>query len=348
MLVKDKIQLISKKLHNICNEPISIMEVCGTHTMALAEHGIRTFLPESIKIISGPGCPVCVTDGTDLQKAMKLASDPNNIITTFGDMLKIPVAGKTLQKFKNVKIIYSPLDSLKIAKDNPQKNIILLGIGFETTTPLIATCILQAREENIKNFFVLPMHKLVPPAVDAIFSTPNITINALLLPGHVSAITGWKYFEPITQYNLSGVVAGFDPLSIMEAIYLLVTLVQAKTPKVLNNYPQLVSEMGNLVAQQKVAQVYTTTDVVWRKIGIIANSGLRIREEYQDFDANRQFDLEIEPLEEPKGCLCGNIMMGQCNPNDCKLFKTICTPTNPIGPCMVSSEGTCAAYYKYL
>lgn len=344
---KKKCEILQKNLQQISSRNIKIMEVCGSHTMSMAKHGIRSFLPKNIEIISGPGCPVCVTDESELARALELAADPNNIIATFGDMLKIPVNGVNLSSFNNIKLIYSPIDSLKLAIQNPTKNIILLGIGFETTIPLIAETIIQASNLNLDNFFVLPIHKLVPPAVDAIFQNPQINIDGLLLPGHVSVITGWDYFSFITKYNVSGVVAGFEPIELLEAITILVNLINAKTPKVINHHPGLVKKEGNKVALKKVAQVYAKTDSPWRKIGTIALSGLKIKPAYAAFDAFNKFTFKDHPIKEVKGCLCGNIMMGQKSPLDCALYKKVCTPTNPIGPCMVSNEGTCAAYYKY-
>ena len=344
---KDKILFLKDKIIEISKQDISIMEVCGTHTMALAKNAIRTLLPPNIKIISGPGCPVCVTAQGEIQAAINLASKEDVIIATFGDMVKIPGKKKSLSDFKNVKLIYSPLDALKIAIKNPNKEIILLGIGFETTTPLIAATILQASKQKLNNFSVLPMHKTVPVALEAILDDPDSKIKGLILPGHVAAITGRAYFDFIKKYNVSGVVAGFDALDIMECIYMLVKLHNDNKTDVINNYKKIVSEKGNTTAWSTMLEIFEPSNANWRGIGNISQSGLTIKSAYKQFNALEKFNLQIEDIPEPEGCLCGKILTGKVVPTDCGYFKNGCTPSTPIGPCMVSSEGTCAAHYKY-
>lgn len=344
---KEKIDKIKKELFKISKKEISIMEVCGTHTMSLAHNAIRSLLPPNIDIISGPGCPVCVTPTGQIQLAIQLSKQDDFIITTFGDMLKVPGKKESLQDKKSVRIVYSPLESLKIARMNPDKNVVFLGIGFETTAPLVAATILEAHKNNISNFTVLPMNKTVPEALKAIISVPKNKIEGLILPGHVSAITGRKYFDFIKDYHVSGVIAGFEAQDIMECIFLLTKYINQETTEITNNYPRVVGEEGNLRAQEIMKSVFDICDSEWRGIGPIPLSGLSIKREYQDYDTIKRFSLKEEKLEDPPGCLCGSILMGKNRPNDCRHFGKSCTPSYPIGPCMVSSEGTCAAWYKY-
>lgn len=343
---KEKINILREGLKKISQKESYLMEVCGTHTMSIAKNGIRSMLPENVHIVSGPGCPVCVTSQGDIELSLQLARRDDVIITTFGDMLKVPSKGDSLQNYKNVKIVYSPLESLKIANENPDKEVVFIGVGFETTTPLIASTILEANKNNIKNFSVLPMHKLVPPALEVIFSDPEVKINGLILPGHVSAITGTKYFNYL-EGRVSGVVSNFEALGMMESIYLLVKDINDNKKSIMNNYPKVVTKEGNHKAMDAVTEVYEEIDVSWRGIGVIPKSGLGIKKEYAEFDAAKKFNLNAPEIEDPKGCLCGAILMGKTDPYKCKHFGKSCTPTRPVGPCMVSSEGTCAAYYKY-
>ncbi|HLE11367.1 MAG: hydrogenase formation protein HypD [Bdellovibrionales bacterium RIFOXYD12_FULL_39_22] len=349
--MKEKIKVIKNLIsteiqkQNISN--INLMEVCGTHTMAIAKYAIKSMLPTNINIISGPGCPVCVTAATDIEMGIELASRSETIIATFGDMIKVPGRKKTLSEFGNVKIIYSPLDALALAQNTPNKEIVLLGIGFETTTPLIAATMLQAQKSALNNFSVLSMNKTVPAALEVILSSSDCKINGLLLPGHVSAVTGRNYFDFLSKFNAAGVISGFGPLEIMESIYLLVKMFSERKKEVINNHPQFVTEEGNQTAMKILFSVFEDADVDWRGIGIIPHSGLAIRKEFAQYDAKKKFKLHTTRIENPPHCLCGNILMGKARPNDCKLFGKACTPANPIGPCMVSSEGTCAAYYKY-
>ncbi len=340
-------KLIYEEIKNKKIENINIMEVCGTHTMAVAKYAIKSLLPPEINIISGPGCPVCVTSATDIESGIELAKKEHTIIATFGDMVKVPGKNQTLSEFNNIKIIYSPLDALALAQANPLKEIILLGIGFETTTPLIAATILQAKKLSLENFSVLSMNKTVPAALEVILSDPDCRIDGLLLPGHVSAITGRRYFNFLEKFNVGGVIAGFAPLEIMESLYLLVKNFGEKGNTIVNNYPQFVTENGNMVAMKTLFTLFENADVEWRGIGTIKNSGLTIRTEFKKYDAKIKFDLQIQQIDPPPNCLCGNILMGKAKPLECKFFGKLCNPTNPIGPCMVSSEGTCAAYYKY-
>lgn len=316
--------------------------------MSLARHGIRSLLPKNVRMISGPGCPVCVTSAGDIQASIDLANKSNVIIATFGDMLKVPAPnGDSLLNHKNVKICYSPLEALELAKEHPNQEIVFLGIGFETTAPLIAATIEQAIKTGIKNFSVLPMHKTVPVALKAIFADPEVKVDALLLPGHVSAITGSQYWDFLYDLKIPGVIAGFEAEDLLGAITKLVALKEQERMEVVNNYPQVVTKKGNQYAWSMLEKYFRPSDAKWREIGLIPGSGLDLRDEYLDFSAIKRFNLKIEDVANTPGCLCGRIMMGKNHPKDCPHFAKSCTPANPVGPCMVSSEGSCAACYKY-
>jgi hydrogenase expression/formation protein HypD len=347
-MIRTRIKEIKDNIFRISQKDICIMEVCGTHTMSIAKHGIRSLLPSNIRIISGPGCPVCVTPSGEIGSAIELAKDDKFIIATFGDMLRVPSDGDFLQNYKNVKIIYSPLDSLELANKNPKKEIVLLGIGFETTAPLIGSTIKIAAQKDIDNFSVLCMHKIVPPAIEAILNGGvSKDMGGLILPGHVSVITGRKYFDFIKAYRMSGVISGFEAEDVLESIYLLVKFHETGECQIVNNYMSVVSEEGNKAALGITEDVFEICDSTWRGIGVISNSGLRIRDKYKKHDVVSKFNLKVKNIDDPKGCLCGQILMGISIPKDCGYFGKDCTPSDPVGPCMVSSEGTCAAHYKY-
>ena len=344
----NKIENIKNDIIKISKKDICIMEVCGTHTMSIAKTGIRSLLPQNIKIISGPGCPVCVTPSGEIHAAMQLAKNDKFIIATFGDMLKVPSGDDFLQNYKNVKVVYSPLDSLKLAIQNQDKEVIFLGIGFETTAPLIASTIKTAEQNKLNNFSVLCMHKIVPPAIDVILANDtDKRVGGLILPGHVSAITGRKYFDFMKKYKVSGVVSGFEAIDIMSTIYMLVKFYESGEFDIVNNYKTVVSEDGNKIALDMMNEVFDIHDTQWRGIGLIKGSGLKVRNRYKKYDAADKFNVTIENISDPKGCRCGEVLMAKATPKQCMLFGKTCTPSNPVGPCMVSSEGTCAAFYKY-
>ena len=345
---KDKIHILKEKIDEIGKTNLSFMEVCGTHTMSVAKHAIKSMLPETINIVSGPGCPVCVTSAADIETALNLARQEDKIICTFGDMIKVPSKKDALQNYKNVEIVYSPLDALTYAGKYPDKEVVMLGIGFETTTPLISATIKTAKDEEIDNFSVISMHKTVPEALKAILAGKDISLNGLILPGHVSAITGRTYFDFIKEYETNGVIAGFEALDLLECIYLLSKNIEEGRVEVVNNYQSVVSEKGNKVAMNILYEVFENCDADWRGIGTIPMSGLKIRDEFEKFDAKKRFDIEAEKIDEPEACKCGEILMARARPNNCTLFGKACTPADPVGPCMVSSEGTCAAYYTYM
>ena len=328
------------------------MEFCGGHTVTIFRYGIRRVLPSTIDMVSGPGCPICVTANADLDKAIALAQIPEVIIATFGDMLKVPGSHSSLQEVKangaDVRIVYSTMDALKIAEDNPGKSVVFLGIGFETTAPTIAASILQAEENGIKNYYILSLHKLCPPVIRAILDSGEVKLHGLICPGHVSAIIGSHPWEFIAQdYGIPCVVSGFEPLDILQCVNMLVAQIENGESKVEIAYRRGVRPEGNQQALKLMEEVFETCPAEWRGIGEVPDSGLKVRKEYQPFDAEVAFDIDPGSPYEPEGCICGDILRGVKTPLDCRLFGKVCTPESPVGPCMVSSEGSCSAYYLY-
>ncbi|MDD5431687.1 MAG: hydrogenase formation protein HypD [Candidatus Omnitrophica bacterium] len=348
--------VLSKKIKEIMPlSGIRLMEVCGTHTHNFFRFGLDKILPQSLKLISGPGCPVCVSPQEYIDKALSLVKNKDVIIATFGDMIRIPGTSSTLEKerarFGNVRAVYSPLDSLQLAKNNPDKKIVFLGVGFETTIPTIAISILLAKKEKLKNIYFLNSLKLIPPALDFLMKDKSVEIDGFLCPGHVSAIIGTNAYEFIPRkYKIGCCIAGFEPLDILEGIYLLVQQKVRKKAKVLNQYSRVVTSLGNKRALGIIKRVFTIKDSSWRGLGIIPGSGLEVRKELSCFDADKHFSLKtcIEKSGHKKTrCRCGDVLKGKIQPDECRLFRRLCTPENPYGPCMVSNEGACNAYYKY-
>ncbi len=340
------------KIHRNFTSQARLMEFCGGHTVAIFKHGIRQLLPATVEMLSGPGCPVCVTANEDLDKVIALSRLPDVILTTFGDLLRVPSSYSSLQQERaegnDIRIVYSALEALDIARGNPERPVIFVGIGFETTAPTIAASILQAEQENLKNYYTLSLHKLTPPVMKALLDSGETRINGIVCPGHVSAIIGSNPWEFIpVEYGIACVVSGFEPLDILLCISMLVEQIESQQPKVEVAYRRIVRPEGNQQALRLMEKVFEPCSAIWRGIGSLPNSGLRLKDEYQVFDALRVFDVCPEKSREPVGCLCGDILRGVKVPLDCKLFKTACTPEHPVGPCMVSSEGTCAAYYHY-
>ncbi len=345
-------QKLVAKIHQSSTKPVRLMEFCGGHTVSILKHGIRQLLPPTVEMLSGPGCPVCVTANDDLDKVIALARLPNAIITTFGDMMKVPGSYSSLQEAKaegaNIKIVYSIQDALNIAQDNPQKSVIFVGIGFETTAPTIAASIFEAEQRGIKNFHILSLLKLCPPVMRALLELGEVRLNGIVCPGHVSAIIGSYPYEFIPkEYNIACVISGFEPLDILFTIAMLIEQVEKGKTKVEIAYLRGVKPEGNTHALKLMDKVFEVGDANWRGIGVISKSGLKIRKEYQHFDTENVFPITTAPVREPKGCLCGEILRGVKTPLDCKLFRKTCIPEHPVGPCMVSSEGACAAYFHY-
>ncbi len=327
------------------------MEVCGGHTMAIQRFGLPSLLPSNIRLISGPGCPVCVSSQHFIDTAMAYSKIPGVIVTTYGDLIRVPGSTTSLEKERangsDIRIVYSVLESLEIAKNNPDKSIIFLGIGFETTAPLTAAAIVKAKQEKITNFSVLSAHKVMPPVMKALVAE-GVKIDGFIAPGHVSAITGTAIYNDLaTVCGLGVVISGFEPVDMMQAVLMLAAQIDAGAPKVEIQYQRVVQAEGNLKAQQLLIDVFELRDDQWRGLGMIPKSGLKIRDEYSIFDAETQFKVEVPESTEPKGCICGQILRGLKTPVDCGLFGKKCTPTDPVGACMVSGEGTCATYYKY-
>lgn len=331
---------------------VRFMEVCGTHTVAIFKAGIRQLLPENVALVSGPGCPVCVTPNEYLDTAIAYSRKLDVMIATFGDMLKVPGSSSSLAQEKaqgaDIHIVYSSLEALEIAEQNPHKKVIFLAVGFETTSPTAAAAILMAAERKLTNFYVLSAHKLVPPALRALLAAGDSQVDGFLLPGHVSAMIGLKpYNFLVEEYNTPAVVAGFEPLDILQSVYLLLQQKQDHTAKIENQYSRIVPKEGNVAACKILYEVYEQSDAVWRGIGSIRDSGLMIREKYQAFDARLNIPIIVEAAQEAKGCQCGQVLKGVMLPPACPLFGKNCKPEHPIGSCMVSVEGTCAAWYKY-
>jgi len=348
---KDLILSVSEKLKSISKKEIVLMEVCGGHTMAIHRFGLPSLLPSTIKLISGPGCPVCVSSQHFIDMAMAYSKVPGVIVTTYGDLIRVPGSTTSLEKERangsDIRIIYSVLESLEIAKKNLGKSVIFLGIGFETTAPLTAAAILQAKRENIANFYVLSAHKVMPPVMKALVAE-GVKIDGFIAPGHVSAITGTAiYNELASECGLGVVVSGFEPVDMMQAILMLTIQIESGTPKVEIQYQRVVNTPGNKTAQRMLDEVFELRDDIWRGLGVIVKSGLKIRENLSSFDAEKHFNVGVPESTELKGCICGQILRGLKTPVDCGLFGKKCTPADPVGACMVSGEGTCATYYKY-
>jgi hydrogenase expression/formation protein HypD len=321
---------------------IRLMEVCGTHTVSIFRSGIRTLLPQTITLLSGPGCPVCVTDQREIDVFIELAR--------LDDV--IPGSNSSLQKESaeghDIRIVYSTFDALEVAQKNPDKKVVFLGVGFETTAPTIAASILQAARLKVDNYSVISAHKLVPPALETLMSLEDVQLDGFILPGHVSVIIGLEAYRPFfDRYQIPCVAAGFEPADILQAVGRLVTMIETRNPALENAYPRAVTEAGNTKAQKILQDIFKPADACWRGIGLIPQSGLKIRDEFAVHDTEKQFEIRIPEPKIPQGCACGEILTGKKSPPDCKLYRKVCTPTDPVGPCMVSTEGTCAAYYRY-
>ncbi len=345
-------QQLIEKIKSSSKKDVRLMEVCGTHTVSIFRSGIRSMLPRTVSLLSGPGCPVCVTDQAEVDAFIELARVDDVIITTFGDLMRVPGTRSSLQKEsaggRDIRVVYSTFDALEIARKNPAKKVVFLGVGFETTAPTIAAAILSAAQEGVKNFSVISAHKLVPPALQALMASADARIDGFILPGHVSVIIGLNAYRPFfDQYQIPCVVAGFEPIDILQAISMLVQMLESGSPALDNAYPRAVTREGNTKAQQILDEIFEPAGAGWRGIGVIPQSGLKIREKYAAYDAQKLFDVEVPDAKAPKGCACGEILIGTKTPPQCALYKKVCTPMEPVGPCMVSTEGTCAAYYRY-
>jgi hydrogenase expression/formation protein HypD len=348
---KEIVKKLQKLITDKAKKNLTVMEVCGTHTMALFRHGIRDMLPDTIKLISGPGCPVCVTDNKTIDKLLVLSERDDTIITTFGDMLKVPGTNSSLYEKKangaRVEVLYSPLLALDIAEKYPDKKIVFMAVGFETTIPSIALTLIEAKKRNIQNFYILCAHKTVPKALEALCSMET-KIDSFLLPGNVSSIIGVDTYNFLAEkHGIPGVIAGFEPVDILQSIYQIIEMVNDNDIKILNSYSRVVSSEGNKKAISAIYEVFEETDSYWRGIGEIPGTGLKLNKKYSDFDIENLIDIDISFSKEPSGCMCGEVLCGTKTPLDCPFFGKRCNPEHPVGPCMVSFEGTCSAYYKY-
>jgi len=343
------------ELHELVDgiaRPLKLMEVCGTHTVEIFRHGIRDVIPRTVTLLSGPGCPVCVTSVQDVDAAIAIARTPGVIMATFGDMMRVPGGTESLLEARSegadVRVLYSPLDALLLARKETNKEIVFFATGFETTSPLIAATVAQAAAGGIKNFSVYTAHKLVPPALQALLDSPDVLVDGFILPGHVSTIIGKKPYEFVaSRYGKPSVITGFDAKDIIEGILMIVRQIAQKRANIEIQYRDVVKEEGNPKAVALLDEYFTPADAYWRGIGCIPKSGLQLREKFAALDANKKFNPPVSTSKEPELCSCGDILRGVKIPTECPLFGTGCTPESPVGPCMVSTEGSCAAYYKY-
>jgi len=342
----------SQLVYNITTKPWNIMEVCGGQTHTIIRYGIDGLLPKEINLIHGPGCPVCVTSLELIDKSIEIASNPGVIFCSFGDMLRVPGSKKDLLTVKaeggDVRMLYSPIDAVKIAEDNPDKEVVFFAVGFETTAPANAMAVYRAKQLGLKNFSILVSHVLVPPAMEAILSSENNRVQGFLAAGHVCSVTGYnKYFQIAKRYNVPIVVTGFEPLDILQGIYMCIKQLEESRAEVENQYTRAVKKEGNLKAQEIINKVFKVGSRKWRGIGEIPGSGLVLQDNFIDFDSSLKFGLADLNVGEPKECISGQILQGIKKPNKCSEFGTICTPEHPLGATMVSSEGACSAYYRY-
>jgi len=330
--------------------PVTLMEVCGSHTYAIGHYGIRRLLPEAIRLISGPGCPVCVTSCRDVDTALVLARKKNVIFTTFGDMLRVPGSrGRSLQKLRaqgaDIRVVGSTLEAIEIASANPCNDVIFMGIGFETTSPTVASMVKTCLKRGIRNLSVFSVHKVIPPAISALLSDPELAIDGFICPGHVSTIIGFEGYSEIVERGRAAVITGFEPVDILEGISMILEQIQNGTFTIENQYSRAVKPEGNIRAKEMLREVFMSAPAEWRGLGVIDGSGLVFNEAYSGFNTLARFDMPIMDSSEIMGCMCGSILRGVARPDECPLFRHACNPTNPIGPCMVSREGTCSTYY---
>ena len=343
---------VINNLYKHIGRPVNFMEVCGTHTVAIFRHGIRSLLPEGLRLLSGPGCPVCVTSIMDIDTAIAIARKGDAILTTFGDMMRVPGGKQSLMEVRaegaDIRIVYSPLDSLKIAKENTDKKVIFFSAGFETTAPSTAATVSEAERLGIPNFYLYSVHKVVPSALEVLLVSDDVRIDGFILPGHVSTIIGTKPYKFIPEkYLIPCAVTGFEANDILGGIAILLKQIIEGKVSVEVEYKTVVREEGNPKAMQFMDEIFEPCDSYWRGIGTIPGSGLKLRDKWAHRDAEKIYELEVPQVEEPKGCMCGLVLRGIKMPSECPLFARVCNPDKPVGACMVSSEGSCAAYYRY-
>jgi hydrogenase expression/formation protein HypD len=334
------------------DRPVHLMEVCGTHTVNACRSGVHSLMPEEVTLVSGPGCPVCVTAQRYIDGLIELGRRGDVTLLTYGDMIRVAGAGGSLELARSegadVRVVTSTMEAVELAEAEPERQMVFAAVGFETTAPATAAAVLAAHDRGLRNFTVLPCHKLVLPAMRTLLADPDIRVDGFVCPGHVSVIIGAEVYRPIVdEHRKPCVVSGFEALQIMEGVLHLVRQVNRGEAKLENLYPQVVTAEGNRHAQALIDRVFVPGDSAWRALGVMADSGLDLRPEFAAYDAFERFDLTLGEDHDPPGCRCGEVICGKCHPTDCRLFGTVCTPIYPVGPCMVSSEGTCQAWFKY-
>jgi hydrogenase expression/formation protein HypD len=344
--------LLERLRHAAEGRSFTFMEVCGTHTMSVFRSGLHSLLPSNVTLLSGPGCPVCVTSQGDIDMLIALAQRPEVTLCTYGDMLRVPGASGSLEQARgagsDVRVVYSTLDALRLAQELPGRQVVFTAVGFETTAPATAAAIPQARRLNLANLSFLISHKRVLPALHALLEGRRVKLDGILLPGHVSVILGSQAYRPVVaRHHMPCVIAGFEDINILESLVTLAEMARDGRAELLNGYPQAVTAGGNRVALTLIDEVFEPGDARWRGLGLIPASALVLRPAFRQWDAQKRFALTTPQDREPAGCLCGKVITGLARPHDCTLFGASCTPIHPIGPCMVSSEGTCQAWFKY-
>jgi hydrogenase expression/formation protein HypD len=345
------VSVIAGKIGKIARHDWTLMEFCGTHTVAIFRHGLKALLPQNLRLVSGPGCPVCVTGKGDIDRILRLCDVPGSIVATYGDMIKVPGSSMDLAEKRamgaDVRIVYSSYDAVTLAERNPDRKVFFVGIGFETTAPSTAAAALRAAESGLKNFFILSLHKRTPPVVGSLLEGGS-SVDGFICPGHVCSIIGARPLEPVAEiWKKPCVVAGFEPGDVLQAIFMLVRQLEEGRSEVEIEYRRGVTYEGNGNAQKIMDRVFETTGSDWRGLGTVQGTGLVLREEFSRLDASGFIGDEIEPEPDPPGCRCGDVLRGDIAPPACPLFRKVCTPESPVGPCMVSSEGSCATYYQY-
>jgi len=348
----EKGSILVRAITRASSQNINLMEVCGTHTVSIFRHGLRTIIPENIKMISGPGCPVCVTDQGDIDAALELAEEDMVTMATYGDMLRVPGTSTSLADLKargrDIRIITSASQCIEIAEKDPQKEIVFFSVGFETTAPATASMLLEAQKKGLENLSVISLHKRTPPVLETLASDPGIKIDGFILPGHVSVILGHDPYRSIPErYGIPSCITGFEPEDILSGIFSIVRQIEEGKPRLTSVYGRVVKKEGNIKAKELMAEVFEYCDARWRGIGEIKSSGLAIKEKYRKLDAQYKWNLKTKEVEPPAGCRCGDVLSGRITPPECPLFRTVCTPSSPVGPCMASSEGSCSAYYRF-
>jgi hydrogenase expression/formation protein HypD len=343
---------LAKQIQERTHQPVRLMEFCGGHTHAIMRFGIRQLLSENVEMLSGPGCPVCVTSSTDLDRAIAMAKIPGVILATFGDMVRVPGSQGSLQNARiegaDIRVVYSPMDAVNLARKNVSRPVIFLGVGFETTAPGVAASILEANEQRLDNYFVFCLHKSTPPAMQAMLDAGEVRLSGILGPGHVTTVIGtdaWRFLPE--DFHIPIVVAGFEPVDILRGISMLVNQISEGLARVDNAYSRVILPQGNRAALAIMNQVFEPCDAEWRGLDKISKSGMRIRDEYAGFDASKVFQVTVRSTDAPPGCKCGEVLRGILSPLQCPLFHRTCNPGNPLGPCMVSAEGACAAYHQF-